>query len=65
MTLNKIPTFAHMKSMALPPALTKGRGMPVRGISFMTPPTLMNIGPMIDVVNPRVRTERNELGQRR
>ena len=58
MTLNKIPTFAHMKSMALPPALTKGRGMPVRGISFMTPPTLMNIGPMTDIVRPRVKIGR-------
>ena len=53
------PTFIHMKTIELPPALIKGRGTPVRGMSFVTPPRLVNIGQMTEAASPSVSEARN------
>lgn len=49
---SRMPTAARLMVSADPPALMKGRGMPVTGISAVTTMMLMNAWPTSHVVMP-------------
>ena len=44
-----------MNIIELPPALINGMGIPVKGMSLVTPATLTNIGYITDAARPRAR----------
>ena len=54
MLINK-PILAHINTIELPPELINGMGIPVNGISFVTPATFTNIGNITEAVRPSAR----------